>query len=74
MNSISLKKILIVFLAIFQMSRTRKIIDIVSEIDTDGILTFEPLRWACVELRFLITAALLALGFVVIWSVLMKGK
>jgi len=74
MNSISLKKILIVFLVIFLMSRTRRIIDFVSDMDTGDILTLEPLSWACVEMRFLVTVALLALGFVVIWTVLMKGK
>jgi hypothetical protein len=70
MNNIDLKKILIVFVVIFLMSRTRRIIEFFSNLnlDTEGIFTLEPLRTSSPGVRCLITAALFILLFVIIWK------
>ena len=68
--NIDLKKILIVFLVIFLMSRSRRIIEFFStlDLDTEGILTLEPLRTSSPGARCLITVALFVLLVVIIWK------
>ena len=74
--NLSLKKIFIAFLVILVMSRTGEIIQRFSEIDTDteSFFTFEPLADTCVEMRFLITIALIVLAFVVTWTLITRDK
>ena len=73
MNRISFKKIGIVFLVIFILSRSRAIMDFLSGIDlnVDGIFTLEPLRRCSDESRYLVTILFMAFCFVVIWKLLM---
>ena len=76
MNQISYKKIGIAFLVIFLLSRSRTIMESLSDIDLnlDGILTLEPLRRCSAEARYVVTILFLAFCFVVIWKLLMNKK
>ena len=76
MNNISFRKIGIAFLVIFLLSRSRAIMEFLSDIDLnlDGILTLEPLRKCSDEARYLVTVIFLAFCFVVIWKLLMIKK
>ena len=76
MKQISLKKIGIVFLVIFLLSRSRAIMEFLSGIDLnlDGILTLEPLRGCSAGSRYLVTVLFLAFCFVVIWKLFMNRK
>jgi hypothetical protein len=74
MNKISLKKILIAFLAIFLLSRSRRIAELFSELDFDGVLTLQPLRNCSEDMRYLVTLALFALAFVTIWSIFVHTR
>ena len=74
MNQISVKKILIAFLIIFLLSRSRKIVELFSELDFGGILTLEPLRESPEQGRFFVTIALFALIFVTVFCLLNKRK
>jgi len=74
MAQISFKKMLIVFVIIFLLSRSGKILEFFSHLNTDGILTIEPLRESSIEARFLITLALCALAFITVFSLLNKRK
>ena len=67
MNRPSLKMVLLFFVILFLMSRTGKIMDFFSRLDSGGILTLEPLRDSPEEGRFVVTVLLLALVFVIIW-------
>ncbi len=74
MIRLSLKTILIAFLVIFLMSRSRRIIDFFSELDTGGTLTLEPLRNSSESGRYVVTVTLFALAFVIIWKIYLKNK
>lgn len=74
MNQISFRRVLIVFLAILLMSRTGKILKFFSDVDTDGVLTIEPLRESSSEIRYVVTLALCALLFTTIFCLLNKRK
>lgn len=74
MNQISFKKILILFLVLLLMSKTGKILQLFSSINTDGLLTLEPLSNSPVGARFLVTLALFALLFTTIFLLLNKRK
>ena len=76
MNQISLKKIGIVFLVIFLLSRSRAIIEFLSgiDLDMDGILTLEPLRRCSDGARYVVTILFLAFCFVVIWKLFLSRK
>jgi hypothetical protein len=74
MNRISLEKVLIVFVAIFLMSRSRRIVEFFSDLDTDGILTLEPLRDSPPQARFFVTVMALALAYVTVYFYLQRRK
>jgi hypothetical protein len=74
MNRISLQKVLIVFLIIFLLSRSRNIAEFFSELDCGGILTLQPLRDSPEQGRFFVTIALSALIFVTVFFLLNKRK
>jgi len=76
MNQISFKKIGIAFLVIFLLSRSRVIIELLSDIDLnpDGIFTLEPLRRCSTEDRYVVTVIFLAFCFIVIWKLLIDKK
>ena len=76
MNKISFKKIGIAFLVLFLLSRSRAIMDFLSNIDlnADGIFTLEPLRRCSDEARYIVTILFLAFCFVVIWKFLMSKR
>lgn len=74
MNQISFKKVLIVFLVILLMSRTGKILRLFSNVDTDGLLTLEPLRESSPGARYVVTLGVLALIFVTVFCLLHKRK
>ena len=76
MNKISLKKIGIVCLVIFLLSRSRGMLEFLSDIDlrVNGILTLEPLRQCSDEDRYVVTVLFLAFCFVVIWKLLITFK
>ena len=74
MNNISFKKIGIAFLVIFLLSRSKVILEFLSDIDIcpDGIFTLEPLRRCSSESRYVVTLLFFAFCFVVIWKLLMR--
>ena len=74
MNQISFKKVLIVFLAILLMSRAGKIFKLFSEVDTDGLLTLEPLKESSSGARYVVTLGVLSLIFVTVFCLLNKRK
>ena len=76
MIQISFKKILIVFLIIFLMSRAKRIARFFEELEFehDGILTMEPLRRCSEEARYLVTIALLVACFVIIREIITNLK
>jgi len=76
MNNISFKKIGMAFLVIFLLSRSRVIIELLSDIDLnpDGLFTLEPLRRCSAEARYVVTILFLAFCFVVIWKLLRRKK
>ncbi|MCD4831695.1 MAG: hypothetical protein K8R02_07825 [Anaerohalosphaeraceae bacterium] len=74
MIQISLKKILLGFLAIFLMSRGRKIVRFLSELEFDGVLTLKPLRDCSEEARYLVTIALLTACFVIVAQIFRNYK
>jgi len=74
MNKISFKKIIITLLVIFILSRSRQIIEFVSNLNMGDILTLEPLRESPEKARFYITLALFVLAFVTVFSLLQKRK
>ncbi len=74
MNKISVQKILIAFLIIFLLSRSRKIVKFFSELDCSGILTLEPLRESPEQGRFFVTVLLFTLIFVTVFWFLNKRK
>lgn len=71
---ISFRKILIAFLIIFLLSRSRRILDAFSGFDGGGILTLEPLR-NCSELqRYIATMAILFLCFIIFWHLFLRRR
>jgi len=74
MNQISLKKIAVAAMVIFALSRSRQILQFFEELELGGILTLEPLRNSPAGARFLVTVALCAFVFVVLYSLLSKRK
>ena len=76
MNKVSLKKIVIVFIVIFILSRSRAIVEFLTGIDfnLNGILTLEPLRQCSEEDRYVVTLLFLAFCFVVLWKLLLIFK
>jgi len=74
MSQISFKKIFIVFLIIFLMSRSRRILEFFSEFDGSGILTLQPLKDCPEEGRYIVTLIFFLACFVVIWKFLMSRK
>lgn len=74
MNQISFKKVLIAFLIILLMSRTGKILRLFSNVDTDGLLTLEPLRESSSGDRYVVTLGVLSLIFVTVFCLLNKRK
>lgn len=72
MNQISLKKLLLVFVAVLLLSRTGRIVQFIEALDFGDILTLAPLRNSPEEGRFLVTVALLVLAFVIIHPFLRK--
>ena len=76
MNQISFKKIGIAFLVIFLLSRSRAIMEFLSniELNLDGIFTLEPLRRCSDGARYVVTVLILAFCFVVIWKLLTSKR
>jgi len=74
MNQISLKKVLLVFVAVLLLSRTGRIVQFIEALDFSGILTLEPLRNSPKEGRFLVTLALCVLIFVTVISFLRNRR
>ena len=74
MNKINPKKILVVFLVIFLMSRSRRIINSLSDMDPGGILTLEPLRNSPEETRYIVTLAVFLVFLVILWKTLLRKK
>ena len=74
MNQVSFKKIAVAALVVFALSRTRQILRFFRELELGGILTLEPLRNSPDGARFLVTVALCALVFVVLYSLLSRRK
>jgi hypothetical protein len=74
MNRLSFRKIAIAFLILFIMSRSRRIIEILSGIDGSGILTLEPLRQSTELQRYIATMAILLFCFIVLWELFVRRK
>jgi len=74
MNQISFKRVALLAMAVLALSRTGRILEFLKGLDLGGILTIEPLRRSPEEGRFLVTIALCALVFVVLYSLLQKRK
>jgi len=73
--NLSFKKIVTLFMVLFLLSRTRVILEWFSELDTDGLLTLQPLADQPVEARYVITLLFIALIVVIIWKyLLVKNK
>ena len=71
---ISFRKILIAFLIIFLLSRSRRILEALSGFEGGGILTLEPLR-NCSEMgRYVATLALLFLCFIIFWHLFLRRR
>jgi len=74
MNQISFKRVALLAVVVLALSRTGRILEFLKGLDLGGILTIEPLRRSPEEGRFLVTIALCALVFVVLYSLFQKRK
>ena len=74
MKQISFKKILIVFIVIFLMSRSYRIIEFFSNFDGSDILTLQPLRDCSEQGRYIVTILFFTFCFVIIWKFLINRK
>ena len=72
MKDVSFKNILIIFAAIFAMSRIKIIMQWLSEIFNDEMLSLEPIRDFPDGARAAITVALFCLIFMVIWKLVLN--
>ena len=72
MKELSMKNILIIFVVIFAMSRIKQIMQGLSEVFNDEMLSLEPIRDFPDGARATITVFFFLLVFVVIWKLVLK--
>ena len=74
MKQVSIEKILAVFVVLFLLSRTGTILKWFSEQNGGELFTLQPLLDQPAEGRYVVTLLVMALGFVIVWKLLLHKK